>query len=75
MSKLQEAAKLEKLSLEMYNRLSPYEQGYATYMLAERPGYGYLPKTNPYERGSRAARAWDSGAQAAVISAQDTEED
>jgi len=57
-----------------YERLPPWEQGYAVYWQAEQPGSELKDcQENPYPPGSRERQAWDDGAEAAMIHAQDSD--
>lgn len=64
---------MKLISKEEYDKLTPYEQGYATYMRAEYPGC-YIPKVNPYEFDSQSYIEWNNGNTQAILDVQDGEE-
>lgn len=55
-----------------YDALTPYAQGYATYMYAEHQGAD-IPKTNPYSPDSREYKTWARGNFQAMLNVQDEE--
>ena len=58
-----------------YDRLPAWEQGYAVYWQAEQPGSELRDhQANPYPPGSAKRQAWDDGAEAACLHAQDSED-
>lgn len=58
---------------EAYNKMTPWQQGYVTYMEAAHPG-SQIPKKCPYERGTKERERWDEGAQHTVLIAQDCDD-
>jgi hypothetical protein len=62
------------MTREEYDRLTPRQQGYTTYMRAEWPG-ARIPKTNPHPPRSEAHAEWDTGARRAYIEMLDADDD
>lgn len=62
----------ELITLEEWKQLTPRSQGYVHYMQAEHEG-SELPKESPYSEGSKEAEAFNAGAFAAMLEAQDSE--
>lgn len=64
---------MKLLTADEYARLTPKQQGYATYMQAEIKG-SRIPKKCPYEKGSRNADQFGEGQFIGVLEAQEGEE-
>ena len=63
---------MKVLSRHEFLALSPYDRGYAVYMMGAREDQPNVPdESNPYPNGSRRADAWRRGQQAACLDAQD----
>jgi hypothetical protein len=58
-----------------YDLLAPCDQGFICYLQAELPGSELKDfQTNPYEKGSLNAAAWERGQRQGVLLAQDSED-
>jgi hypothetical protein len=57
------------LTRAQYDKLTPFEKGYATYMQAE--WNKAVPKACEYEDGSKQRKEFERGEFAAVLEAQD----
>lgn len=62
------------ISPEEYKKLSPYVQGYITYMKAEWPGWK-IPKKNPHDPRTEDAIEWDRGAFEAYLVVLDSDDE
>lgn len=62
----------KKMTREEYDKLTNYEQGYVTYMLAEWTDS--IPKENPHPEGGHAWVEWNKGNFSAMQHTQDSEE-
>ena len=63
------------ISKKEFLKLTPYQRGYAVYMLGERDDQPHVPnEPNPYPRGTLAHRSWANGQRAAIHAVVDVEE-
>lgn len=63
------------LTQAQFDALTPYQRGYAVYMLGSRSDEPNVPEEKcPYPAGSPDAAEWDSGQFQAMLTAQDSEE-
>lgn len=60
------------VSAKRYARLSPYQQGYVSYMQAA--WNSEVPDENPHDDGTDDHRQWSAGNQQAMMDVQDGEE-
>jgi hypothetical protein len=60
----------QRITKDFYDKLTPFEQGYATYFQAEWPN-AEIPKECPYPQGSPEAIQFANGEQAAVVAVTD----
>ena len=65
--------KVRLLTKSEYDEMTPFRQGYATYMQAEWPG-AVIPKGNPYPVGSTDGEQWFRGNYQAMIETQDVDD-
>lgn len=63
---------LKVLSKEDYDKLTAFEQGYATYMQGE--WNNAIPNDNPHNEGGKAWTEWNRGNLRAMQNTQDMEE-
>jgi hypothetical protein len=66
-------AETDVLTREGYSTLTPYQQGYVTYMRGDWPDVD-IPKENPYPAGSADCNEWSRGNFMAMLHTQDSEE-
>jgi hypothetical protein len=57
---------------EQWDLMNPEQQGYCTYMYSEWP-HSRIPKTNPYQPGTREFADFAEGERIGVLDAQDSE--
>jgi hypothetical protein len=63
------------ITLKEFNELSPYQQGYFSYMQAAHSGSELRDRqANTYLKGTQKWEQFQNGQQAAVLEAQDSEE-
>lgn len=60
-------------TLEAYNKLQPWTQGYVSYYQSELPG-SEAPKENPYPISTPDHEEWKAGNFQAMLEVQDSEE-
>lgn len=65
----------EQLTRAEFEELSPWDRGYAVYMLGARSDQPNVPdESNPYSMGTPAWRDWRAGQAAAVQDVQESVE-
>lgn len=63
------------LTKDEFEDLTPYERGYAVYMLGNRDDQPNVPnESNPYEIDSKEYLEWERGQHMAVLHVMDGEE-
>jgi hypothetical protein len=60
----------ERITRAFYDRLTPFEQGYASYFQAHWEG-SEIPDKNPHPPGTTEHIKWNDGQRQAVVAATD----
>lgn len=61
-------------TLDEWQKLTPYQQGYALYMESSWPGSPLAEQVNPYAEGTLEHAQFQKGEHRATLNAQDSEE-
>jgi hypothetical protein len=65
--------KIQPISLERYNELTPHDQGFISYKYADQKGWS-IPQANPYSKVTSDYMEWQRGQLDAYMAEQQEQE-